>query len=247
MLSQLNADLGRFAAAQAWLDKVPKQDRELELQTRRAIILAKQGRLEQARALIRALPAGTPEQAREKTLAEVQVLRTVDRWKEASSVLTQALSKSPDDVDMLYELAMAQEKMGRMDELERLLRRIIALKPDHHHAHNALGYSMADRGVHLEEARVLVLRALELQPGDPFITDSLGWVEFRLGHVEEALTLLRRAYQARPDIEIGTHLGEVLWIKGERDEARRIWRIAREKDRRNKLLQDTLTRLKVDL
>ena len=122
-----------------------------------------------------------------------------------------ANQRFPDDVDLLYEQAMMAEKIDRMDDMERLLRRVIELKPDHGHAHNALGYSLADRGLRLPEARELIQRALELRPGDPFITDSLGWVEFRLGNRDEAARLLRSAWAARPDTEIGAHLGEVLW------------------------------------
>jgi Flp pilus assembly protein TadD len=121
----------------------------------------------------------------------------------------------------------------------------MALKPDSPHAYNALGYSLADRGLRLEEARGLIVRALELAPGDPFITDSLGWVEFRLGRNEEALRHLQAAWAARPDTEIGAHLGEVLWVLGRRDEALRIWRAARERDAGNEVLKETLARLKV--
>ena len=168
----------------------------------------------------------------------------------ASSVVafaTAANQRFSDDTDLLYEQAMVEEKLDRLPEMERLLRKVIALKPDHPHAHNALGYSLADRGVRLPEARALIQRALELSPGDPFITDSLGWVEFRLGNKDEALRLLRQAYNARPDTEIAAHLGEVLWASGQRDEARRIWQDARGRDAGNEVLRETLARLKVGL
>jgi Flp pilus assembly protein TadD len=124
---------------------------------------------------------------------------------------------------------------------------VIRIKPDHHHAYNALGYSLADRNVRLEEARDLIKKALSLSPGEPFITDSLGWVEYRMGNRDEALRLLREAYHARPDPEIGAHLGEVLWVADQRDEARRVWRESRERDTNNEVLQETLKRLRVDL
>jgi Flp pilus assembly protein TadD len=124
---------------------------------------------------------------------------------------------------------------------------VIALKPDDAHAHNALGYSLADRGQRLPEARQLIERALQLAPGDPFITDSLGWVEFRLGNKDAALRLLRQAYASRPDTEIGAHLGEVLWALGQRDEARRIWLESKGRDAANEVLRETLARLRVDL
>ena len=142
---------------------------------------------------------------------------------------------------------MAEEKVERFDDMERLLRRVIELRPTHSHAHNALGYSLADRGVRLPEARELIRRALELSPGDPFITDSLGWVEYRMGNLAEAARLLRQAYRSRPDTEIAAHLGEVLWAMNEHDEARRIWSEGRQRDAGNDVLRDTLRRLRVSL
>jgi Flp pilus assembly protein TadD len=136
------------------------------------------------------------------------------------------------------------EKIDRLDAMESLLRRVMALKPDHAHAYNALGYSLAERNQRLSEAKTLIQRALELSPGDPFITDSLGWVEFRLGNRDEALRLLRVAYQTRPDAEIGAHLGEVLWAAGQHDEARRVWAEARSRDAGNDVLRETMVRLK---
>ena len=142
---------------------------------------------------------------------------------------------------------MIAEKLGRLDDMERELRRVIAIAPGYQHAYNALGYSLADRNMRLDEARALIKKALELKPGEPFITDSLGWVEYRMGHRDEAVRLLRQAYQARPDVEIAAHLGEVLWVSGQRDEARQILRDARKRDAGNEVLVETLTRLQVDL
>lgn len=142
---------------------------------------------------------------------------------------------------------MMSEKLNRMEEMERLLRKVIELKPEHHHAYNALGYSLAERNLRLPEAKSLIQKALELVPGEPFITDSLGWVEFRMGNREEALRLLRMAYAARPDTEIGAHLGEVLWVTGQHEEARRVLREAQNRDANNDVLRDTLARLRVDL
>jgi Flp pilus assembly protein TadD len=106
---------------------------------------------------------------------------------------------------------------------------------------------LADRGLRLPEAKALIEHALELAPGEPFITDSLGWVEYRLGNRDEALKLLRQAYAARPDTEIAAHLGEVLWVNGQRDEARRVWREGKTRDASNDVLRETLARLKPDL
>jgi tetratricopeptide (TPR) repeat protein len=247
LLAQAAEQRGDIQAAEAWLAKVDNPQRLLEVQARRAGLMARQGQLREARALIQAVPERTGDDARAKLMAEAQMLRDVKRWKEAAEVLAAAAQRFADDTDLIYEQAMVEEKLDHLPEMERLLRRVIALKPDHPHAHNALGYSLADRGVRLPEARELIKRALELSPGDPFITDSLGWVEFRLGNRDEALKLLRQAYHARPDTEIAAHLGEVLWAAGQRDEARKVWLDARGKDASNEVLRETLARLKVGL
>jgi tetratricopeptide (TPR) repeat protein len=247
MLAQSAEQRGDYAAAEGWLAKVDDPRRALEVQARRASILARQGQLAQARELIRRAPERSAEDQRAKLVAEAGVLREVKHWREAFEVLGEANQRFPDDADLMYEQAMMAEKIDRLDEMERLLRRVIEIKPDNAHAHNALGYSLADRSQRLPEARVLIQRALELSPGDPFITDSLGWVEFRLGNFTEALRLLQHAYASRPDPEIGAHLGEVLWALGQRDEARRIWLEAKGRDAANDVLRETLARLRVDL
>ncbi len=247
MLAQAAEQRADFAAAESWLGKIEDPKRALEVQTRRATLLARQGRLDDARETVRRAPEREPGDARAKLVAEASVLREVKQWSEAFEVLGTAAQRFPDDPDLLYEQAMVAEKMDRVDEMERLLRRVIGLKPDNAHAHNALGYSLADRSQRLPEARELVQRALEISPGDPFITDSLGWVEYRSGNLPEALRLLRQAYASRPDVEIGAHLGEVLWAAGERDEARRIWAESLGRDAANDVLRETLARLKVDL
>ncbi len=247
MLAQSAQQRNDFAAAEKWLARIDDPQRALDVQTRRASILARQGKVDQARELIRRTPEQRPEDARAKLVAEAGVLREAKRWRDAHELLVQANQRFADDGDLLYEQAMMAEKLNRIDEMERLLRRAIELKPDNAHAHNALGYTLADRGQRLPEARALIQRALELAPGDPFITDSLGWVEFRMGRKDEALRLLRQAWQARPDTEIGAHLGEVLWSLGHKDEARRVWRDAKSRDAGNEVLRETLARLKVDL
>jgi tetratricopeptide (TPR) repeat protein len=247
LLSQAAEQQRDYAAAEAWLAKVTDAQRALDVQSRRASLLAKQGKLKQARELIRNVPDKGSDDLRAKLLAEAQLLREVKQWEEANNVLAAANQKFPDDPDLLYEQSMMVEKLNRMDEMERLLRKVIALKPDHHHAYNALGYSLAERNQRLPEARDLIKKALDLAPGEPFITDSLGWVEYRLGNREEALRLLQQAYKSRPDVEIGAHLGEVLWMSGQRDEARRVLRESQTRDQSNEVLKETLARLRVDL
>ena len=247
LLAQAAEQRGDLKAAEVWLAKVDNPQRLLDVQSRRAGLLARQGKVKEARAMIQAVPERTGDDARGKLVAEAQLLRDVKQWRDAAEVLATASARFPDDTDLVYEQAMVEEKLDRLADMERLLRRVIELKPDHPHAHNALGYSLADRGLRLPEARALIQRALELSPGDPFITDSLGWVEFRLGNRDEAARLLRQAYAARPDTEIAAHLGEVLWAMGQRDEARKVWQDARGRDTGNEVLRETLARLKVGL
>ena len=247
LLAQCAEQLGDFKAAESWLSKIDNPQRALEVQTRRATLLARQGKIAQARELIRRVPERAPEDARAKLLAEAQMLRDVKRWGDAYAVLAQANQQFENDADLLYEQAMTAEKLNRVSDMERLLRRVIKIKPDHHHAYNALGYSLADRNLRLPEAKQLIQKAIALSPGEPFITDSLGWVEFRLGNRDEALRLLRSAYKSRPDPEIAAHLGEVLWSLGQKDEARRIWREGQKRDNANDVLRETLGRLRVDL
>jgi tetratricopeptide (TPR) repeat protein len=246
LLAQAAEQRRDFKAAEKWLGQV-ESPQALAVQTRRASMLAQQGRLEEGRSLLRKLPERTPEDGRAKLVAEAQLLRDQKQWSAARGLLAEANQRYRDDSDLLYEQAMVAEKLDRMDEMEQLLRRVIALKPQQPAAYNALGYSLADRNQRLAEAKQLIQKALELTPGDPFLVDSLGWVEYRLGNRDEALKWLRQAYRARPDTEIAAHLGEVLWLSGQREEAKRVWSEGRSRDSANDVLKETLARLKVDL
>ncbi|MGH6647109.1 tetratricopeptide repeat protein [Aquabacterium sp.] len=247
LLAQVEEQKGNWPAALEWLDRVENANSSLLIQTQRAKLMAKQGKLAEGRALIRAMPESEPRDALAKLQAETQLLRDLDQWDTAYSVMAEANQRFPDDPDLLYEQAMLAEHLKKFDEMETMLRRSIELKPDNANPYNALGYSLADRNLRLDEARALIRKALDLRPGDPFITDSLGWLEFRAGRVAEALALLRQAYQARPDPEIAAHLGEVMWSQGERDEAIKIWRKAQARDAKNEALLDTVKRLQVQL
>jgi tetratricopeptide (TPR) repeat protein len=247
MLAQAAEQLGDFKAAQAWLDQIDDPQRALEVELRRASLLARQGRMDEAVQLVRQAPESNEGQARAKLLAEAQLLRESKLYEQANQVLDKANLRFVNDTDILYEQAMLAERLERVDDMERLLRRVMELRPDYYHAHNALGYSLADRGLRLPEAKALIQRALELAPGEPFIIDSLGWVEYRMGDRTESIKHLRQAYQSRPDAEIAAHLGEVLWVDGQLDEGRRILREGKARDPGNEVLRETVTRLKVDL
>lgn len=232
--------------ADEWLRKADPAGEKIRIQAARAKLMALHGKLPQALVLLRTLPETEPRDALDKVNAEAQLLRDMQRYQEAYDLLAEASKRFTDDADLLYDQAMLGEKLKRFDDSERLLRRVIEIKADHPHAYNALGYSLADRGVRLDEARTLISKALELRPGDPFITDSLGWLEFRAGRTDEALKWLRQAYVVKSDPEIAAHLGEVLWASGQRDEALRIWREGLKLAPGNDTLQETIKRLKAN-
>jgi tetratricopeptide (TPR) repeat protein len=243
LLAQIAEQNQRLEEADAYLRRIDSPQDAIRVQGRRAMILARQGNVEQARALLRGIPELQPEDARAKISMEVQLLRDYKLYPAAYQVLADALARNPNDIDWIYDQAMLAEKIGKIDELERLLRRVIAAKPDYYHAYNALGYSLADRNVRLSEARQLINKALEFAPGDPFIVDSLAWVEFRSGNTTEALRLLQQAYQVRPDAEIAAHLGEVLWSLGQRAEAADTWKRGMGLNPSNETLTETIQRL----
>ena len=147
-------------------------------------------------------------------------------------------------MELVYDLAMVAEKVGKLDVMEGLLRKVIQIKPQYHHAYNALGYSLADRNIRLAEARQLIVKALETAPQDPFILDSLAWVEYRSGNFTEALRLLEMAYKARPDAEIAAHFGEVLWTTGQREQADDVWKEGKAINPKNETLLETILRLR---
>lgn len=246
-LAQVAEKQGDETAAQAWLQKVDHPDFVLQAQSRRAQSLARQGKLGEARSLIQNLPVDNANQARAKLLAEVKLLRDNKQFSTAHGLLSVAVLRDPQDNDMLYELAMLDEKLNQLDNMEQRLRELIRRLPDQPHAYNALGYSLADRNMRLAEAKQLITRALELAPEDPSITDSLAWVEFRLGNLPVALALLKKAYASQPDPEVAAHLGEVLWQLNQRNEAIKVWREGLQKGGDTDTLRETLRRLKVDL
>ncbi len=236
-----------YAAAQDWLGRIDNAQDMVSVQSRRAAILAHQGKLDEARALIHALPEATPADARMKISAEVQILRDNKQYQLAYDVLVGAVAADPQDLDFQYDLAMIAEKLDRFDETERILRQIIATKPDYHHAYNALGYSLADRNLRLPEARELILKALTFAPNDPFISDSLAWVEYRSGNDAEALRILKKAFADKPDAEIAAHLGEVMWVMGQKDAAMAVWRDGLGINPDNETLRETIKRFHVNL
>jgi len=180
--------------------------------------------------------ADAPETQVQLILVEAQLLRDAKAHGEAFSFLSQAIERRPDTSDLLYDRAMVAEKIDKLDVMESDLRRVIELKPDHAHAYNALGYTFADRNIRLAEAYELVQKAIKIAPKDVFIQDSLGWIQFRLGKIDEAFQTLGAAYESKRDPEIAAHLGEVLWAKGAYDKALKLWHTALSENPENETL-----------
>jgi tetratricopeptide (TPR) repeat protein len=241
-LGQVNEERKRFDEALKWYSSVSPGEQYINAQARYAGVLSKQGRLADARKHLREISPRNNQQRVQLVQAEAQLLREATAYQEAFDVLGRALAEQPDYPDLLYDYAMAAEKVNRPDVLENNLRKLIALRPDHAHAHNALGYTLADRNERLGEARALIEAALKLAPEDPFIMDSMGWVLYREGQVKEALSYLQRAYTMRPDPEIAAHLGELLWAGGQREEARKLWSDVLKEHPKNEVLQNTVNR-----
>jgi tetratricopeptide (TPR) repeat protein len=243
-LGQVAEEQKNFSEALRRYREVGEGEQYLPAQIRYAQVLSKQGKLEAARAHLQQANASSSRERVQLVLAEAQLLRDANQPKAAFDLVEHALDRLPNDADLLYDYAMLAEKIERVDILEASLRKLIEMRPEHAHAYNALGYSLADRKLRLPEAHDLIGKALKLAPDDSFIIDSMGWVLYRMGALKDALGYLRRAFAGRPDAEIAAHLGEVLWALGERDEAERVWRDAAQKSPDNETLVNTVKRLK---
>jgi Flp pilus assembly protein TadD len=244
LLGQIAEDQKHWSRAIDWYEDIDDGEHVLPARMRIANAIAKQGRLDEARAFLRKVADDHPGEQAQFLVAEAQLLREAQRHQDAFQLLSEALEKDPQQPELLYDVALTAEKLERFDVLESSLRKLIEVRPDHAHAYNALGYSFAERNMRLPEARKLIERALELAPDDYFIVDSLGWVLYREGDLKGAAAQLRRAYSGRPDAEIGAHLGEVLWVMGERAEADRVWQESLKASPDNETLQKTIKRLK---
>jgi len=215
----------------------------LPAQLRQTEILFERGRIAEASARLARSRDSQPDYALQLYLIEAEALTNRERLDEAWRVIERALRQFPDDLNLLYTRAMLAEKRGDLAQLERDLRFIIGREPDNAMALNALGYTLADRTTRYAEAKALIEKAHQLNPDDPSILDSLGWVHFRLGELGEAERLLRQAAERISDHEIAAHLGEVLWARGKQREARKVWAKALEEQPDSAILRSTLLRL----
>ncbi|MGB5645026.1 MAG: tetratricopeptide repeat protein [Gammaproteobacteria bacterium] len=177
-------------------------------------------------------------------LAQGEILASKQRYAEALEMYSRALQQKPDDADLLYARALIAEKVDRIDITEADLLKLLSAQPENANALNALGYTLADRTERLEEARDYIKRAAELVPDDPAILDSLGWVSYRLGNMQDALKWLGMAFEKLEDAEIAAHYGEVLWKNNQKAEAEKVWNIGLENNADHPVLLETMKRLK---
>lgn len=245
--ARIAEEQGRLDDAFRYLAQVEDPAARHPARLRQAFIRAKQNKIDDAIAIVDSAGPETDEEYQANVLSAAQILRDANRIDEAIRRLRVADNKQPDSVEIKYELAMLYERQNKIKDAERLLREIIAIDPNHAHAHNALGYSLADRNQKLPEALKLIQRAHDLLPNDPFIMDSLGWVKFRMGDKKSAIEYLTKAYAIRPEADIGAHLGEVYWAQGDREQALKYFKQASAKDAKNPTLIETLKRLGVKI
>lgn len=238
---------GDMTATAQWLTDIPPEEATLSVLLLRARLLAREGRLTDARALLQVGTSVDQPTPLARARAEVQLLTDERQWRTALQVLDEARARFPDSQDLVLEWARAAEQLGRHEEAERELRTLLAKSPDDAHLRNALGYALADRGVRLTEAQDLLRSAHLSRPSNPYITDSVGWLAYRQGRPADALPLLQASFDAHPHAEVAAHLGEVLWVLGRQDEARAILRDGLARDAGNAVLTETLRRLGIGL
>jgi tetratricopeptide (TPR) repeat protein len=246
--NEVNYYLGRIAEdrndvnkAGIWYQGVQAGPNYFDSQVRLGLMLARQDRIDDARLHLGSIRTQNERESVILIQAEAELMVDQNQYQEAMAIYDQALENGYNS-DLLYSRAMLAEKMDRLDILEADLRRIIMREPENAQALNALGYTLADKTDRFAEAEQLIDQALTTNPHDHYILDSKGWVLYRLGRLEEAINYLRRALDIIPDAEIAAHLGEVLWVKGDKKEARKVWNTALEATPDNILLKDVIQR-----
>ena len=223
-LGLLEARRKRFPTAVQWFDKVSEGPVVLDAQINAITSLIYMGQIAEARQRLPGIRKQFPQQAVRLYLLEAELLTKDKQYDQAFDLLSQALVENPGQTDLLYSRALVAEELNRPDVMETDLKVLLDKNPDDPNALNALGFSLADRSLRLEEAKGYIAKALQFKPDDPAILDSYGWVHYRMGDKETALTYLGKAFDMIKDPEIGAHYGEVLWESGKRKEAETIWK-----------------------
>ena len=247
LLGQLAEVLGRKEEALKWYDQVPDEDEHaFDADLRSAILLQDLGRSAEAHQQLAEMQTDyldQPAQLRRAYEVDADLYLREKRYAEAIDSFSHALQVAPDDADLLYGRGLAYAEIGKIDPAVADFRRLLQIKPGDVDASNALGFTLADSGRDLTEAEQLIAAARAAKPNDPSIADSWGWLQYRLGHLDQAAEVLRSAWQTGKDADVGVHLGEVLWKQGRRDQAQQVFDEVRRVDPRNTTLQQTLKRL----
>jgi tetratricopeptide (TPR) repeat protein len=242
-LARISESQKRWGEAVERFAQVPRGERYWESQLRIAGSLAQDKRLLQAMSHLRTLKPATELERLSRAQTESALWRDAGDNIKAFEALDAALTTDAENADLLYESAMLAERIDRLDEAEKRLRRVIVLQPERAHAYNALGYSFADRNINLDEARTLIEKAHKIAPDDAAILDSMGWIAFRQGRLADAERYLKQAYEKFQDGEIAAHLGEVWWAQGRKDDARTIWQTQLKAQPDSDILKKTMSRL----
>ena len=243
-MGQTSEKLNQHDAAADWYKKVPLGPRYLEAQLSLANLVARTQSADKAIDILDELTDLNTEQQIIVIQSQASILARAKRDQEAFELLEKAVQNLPNTPELVYDYALAAERLKKFDLMESELRRTIAEKPDFAAAYNALGYSFADRNIKLNEAITLIEKALELSPNDHYMLDSLGWAHFRKGNLDKAIQYLQEAYSINPDPEIAAHLGEALWLKGRHEQAKKIWNDALSIDPDNEVLITTANKFK---
>ena len=242
-LGEIRERQQHFQDAIDYYKRVNKEPYYIEAQIRVAVLLAKDGNLEDARNQLHRVKASTLEIELRLYLAEGEILRNASQYEEAFELYTTALQQMPGNTRLLYARALIAEKFEKLHIATQDLELILKNSPDNVEALNALGYTLVDRTDRLEEGRAYIERALAIKPEDPAILDSLGWAYYRMGKYDKALEYIRRALNKLQDSEIASHLGEVLWVMGDHDAARKVWDDALQQTPKHELLLNVIQRL----
>ena len=247
LLGQLAEVLDRKEEALKWYDQVPDDDdHAFDADLRSAILLQSLGRSAEAHQQLAEMQTDyldQPAQLRRAYEVDADLYMREKRHSEAINAYTHALQVVPDDPDLLYGRGLAYAEMGKIDLAVGDFRRLLQIKPNDIDASNALGFTLADANRDLPEAEKLISMARAAKPNDPSIADSWGWLQYRLGHLNQAAEVLRSAWQSGKDADVGVHLGEVLWKEGQREQAQHIFDEVRRIDPHNANLQETIKRL----
>ena len=245
-LGRIAQNQGENRQAVSYYLRVKSGDYAFDAQLRIGLLLAELGKPDEGLAKLEALAESQTDWGLRVRayLAQGELLRDQKRYEEGVAMYSRALLQKPDDTTLLYARGLMAERADQLDLAEADLRKVIEMDPKNANALNALGYTLADRTERYEEALGFILQASELVPDDPAILDSLGWVNYRLGRMDEALKWLAKAFENLEDAEIAAHYGEVLWVNGQKDRAREIWAKGKKQNAENPVLVETLKRFK---